>query len=312
MNFISPIKLRPKGKTMYFNTDTIVFKDGAFIPVREVEESILFSQTLHYGFGLFEGMRSYQTPDGPKIFKALEHYERMAQSAKRLKLPLPYSPEQLKSFSYQLLTHNDLSDAYIRPLLYTAPNMSLNATSEAHILIMAWKWGRLLGDNLVNLMVSDFTKGSFPPDLIDMKVSGLYVNNIMAASDARNKGFHDALLLDQDGYVAQASGSNIFMEIDEVLYTPPQGHILPGITRRTVFQLAKSMGIPVVEKNFTPEELYQADGAFLVGTATEIAGIAKVNGNPFKMRWEDTTGFILSRKYRQLVTRSEKSGGTLI
>ena len=311
MNFISPIKLKPKGQTMYFTPETLVFKDGEFLPVSGMD-SILFSQTLHYGYGLFEGMRSYQTPDGPKIFKALEHFERMAQSAKKLKLPLPYSPRQLKAFSYQLLKHNNLSDAYIRPLLYTAPNMSLQATREAHILIMAWKWGRLLGDNLVNLMISDFQRGSFPEKLTDTKVSGLYVNNIMASSDARMKGFHDALLLDQNGNVSQATGANIFMEIDEVLYTPPKGNIMPGITRTTVMELAKGMGIPVKEKNFTPEELYHADGAFLVGTATEIAGIATVNKNPFKMRWEDTTGFILSRKYRQLVTGSERGGGTLI
>ena len=299
------------GQPNFYTSESVVFQDGEFYPVADLNP-FLFSQTLHYGYGIFEGMRSYETADGPKIFKVIEHLERLQKSAKRLNLDFDYTPLQLEEISYQLLEKNNLTNAYIRPLLYTAPNMSLAANRESHLMIMAWKWGRLLGDNLVNLLISDYRRVGHPKALNDLKVCGHYVNNIMAASDARMKGYHDALLLDPYGNLAQGSGANIFMEIDEILYTPPRGNIVPGITRATVIDLAGNMGIPVIEKHLSPKDLYQADSAFLAGTATEIAGIASVNKNKFKMRWEDTTGFILSRKYRQLALRSEKDGGIII
>jgi branched-chain amino acid aminotransferase len=296
---------------MYYQSDTIVFCDGKFIPVGEMQIDP-FTQTLHYGNGVFDGMRSFDTPEGLQIFKAVAHYKRFAQAAKGIRLSLDYSAEQLEDISYELLKRNGLKDAYIRPLLYADVNMALASEPASHLMIATWKWGRLLGNNLVNLMTSSYRRISAHASLADAKVCGHYINSILATNEARSKQFHDAVLLDEDGYVACASGANIFIEIDDVLYTPAPGHIVPGITRATVMELAAEVGTEVVEKKITLEELREADGAFLAGTAVELAGIATLDRQGFKMRWEDTIGFMLSRKYRQLVTQGHHHQGTLI
>jgi branched-chain amino acid aminotransferase len=296
---------------MQYAADSIVFDDGRFVKASEVRIDP-FSQTLHYGNGIFDGIRAYQTVHGPRMFKARAHYERFAEAARQMALPLPYSIDELVNLSYELLDHNGLGNAYLRPLLIAAPNMSLTATQESQLMIGAFKWGKLLGDNLVHLMISDRTKpdpGTLP---IESKISGLYVNNILATSEARAKGFHDSLMRDQQGYVAQGAGANLFIEKEEILYTPPKGNIMPGITRETVIEMAREMSIQVVEKNLTPEEIYEADGGFLAGTAVEITGIATVDRQSMSFYWEDTIGYQLSRKYRQRVTHGESFKWTLI
>ncbi len=291
--------------------DTIVFDDGRFIKASEVRIDP-FSQSLHYGNAVFDGIRSYQTVHGARMFKARAHYERFAEAARLMGLPLPYTVAELIDISYELLDHNGLENAYLRPLLMAAPNMSLTATQESQLMIAAFKWGKLLGDSLAHLMISTRSKpdpGSLP---IESKISGLYVNNILATSEARANGFHDSLMRDRDGYVAQGAGANLFIERDETLYTPPRGQIMPGITRKTVMIMAREMGIPVVEKRLTAEDIYQADGAFLAGTAVEITGVATVDRQPLSFYWEDTIGYQLSRKYRQIVTHGESFKWTLI
>lgn len=311
MHFANTTQVRNKSQSIYHRPETIVFQNGKFYPISELDPMI-FAQTMHYGFGVFEGMRSYETVDGPRIFKATSHFQRLINSAEQLKLKVRFSAPELKTLAYQLLDLNHLTDAYIRPLVYTGENMSLMPTREANVLMMAWKWGRLLGDKPVNLMIVSNPRPEQPENLLEAKVCGHYVQYIMASSEARAKGFHDALFLDKEGFVAQTPGANLFVEINDTLYTPKTGHIMPGITRNMVIGMARQLKMKVVEKDITTEELFHADGAFLTGTATEIAPVASVNKNKFKMQWHDTLGYVLSRKYRQIVTNSDTHDGTLI
>ncbi len=294
-----------------FNSNAIVFIDGDFLPASEVKVDI-FSQTLHYGYGLFEGMRAYNTREGARIFKARQHFERFQAGAKQMNLPLPYTLDEMVALSYQLIEKNGLIDAYIRPLLFAGPNMGLTTTLETHLLLSAWKWGRLLGDSLVHLTVSSFRRPDPRTAMANIKACGNYVNAISATSEARVKGFHDAILLDVDNFVAEAAGANLFMEKDDVLYTPRTTHIVDGITRQTVIKLARDMKVKVVEKDLTVEDLHQADGVFLAGTAAEIVGVETIERAPFRLDWEDTLGYVLSRKYRKLVTLSDSYTHTLI
>lgn len=288
-----------------------VFLDGEFVSYEEARPHFL-SQTFHYGNGVFEGMRSYETADGMRIFRSREHYRRLLETGEKLYLSIPYTKEELTRISYTLLEKNQLTEAYIRPIIYVGENMSLTATRTSHICISAWKWDKMLGDKQLNLMISSYRRLDPRSGINDAKICGYYVNNILSTSEAKANGYNDAVLLDVDGYLACGSGANLFIEKDEVLYTPPAGHIIMGITRGVIMKLAQEMGVKVVEKRMKPEELFQADGAFFTGTAVEVAAIGKVENQPLKMTWEDTIGYVLSRKYRRLVTRFDNFQHTLI
>jgi branched-chain amino acid aminotransferase len=285
---------------MYYNADSIVFLDGQWIPAAKAETS-LFGQTLHYGNGVFEGIRAYKTTQGTHVFKAEEHFRRMAYSAGRMHLPMPYTPEELTEISYTLLEKNGLSDAYIRPLLFGGPNMSLTPPSKTHLFMCAWTWGKLLGEKPVRLGISSIRRPHPESCFVDAKVTGHYTNSIIAGTDARSRGYDDALLLDTGGYVAEGPGANFFMEKDQVLYTPPTGHILPGITRSTILKLCREVGITVREKNIHPLELRQADGAFFTGTAAEVTGIESIDGFVFHRPWKNSLGEALQKLYKAKV-----------
>jgi len=286
---------------MYFNDQTIVFLDGNWIKAKDAQTN-LYVQGLHYGNSVFEGIRAYQTKTGDtQIFKAEEHYDRLHYSAGRMFIQLPYSVAELTAISYELLKKNGLSNAYLRPLVYTGPNMSLTTPTESHVFMCAWQWGKLLGDQLVRLMTSSFQRPNPKSCFVDAKVSGHYVNSILATSEAKAKGFDEALLLDASGHVAEAAGANFFYEKNGVLYTPPRGNILPGITRSTVLQLCKQAGIRVEERPFTIEEVKKADGAFLVGTAAEVTGIESLDDVTFRQAWPNTFGAAIQQLYRDLV-----------
>lgn len=285
----------------YYDDNTIVFLDGAWLKAKDAHTS-LYVQALHYGNSVFEGIRSYQTQAGDtQIFKAEEHYERLHYSAGRMFIPLPYSVEELTDMSYQLLKKNGLSNAYIRPLVFTGPSMSLITPAESHVFLCTWQWGKLLGDQLVRLVTSSFQRPNPKSCFVDAKVSGHYVNSILAASEAKAKGYDEALLLDADGHVAEAPGANFFFEKDGVLYTPPRGNILPGITRSTVMQLCRQAGIRVEERLFTVDEVKAGDGAFLVGTAAEVTGVESLDAVRFQRPWSNTFGAAMQRMYQKLV-----------
>ena len=289
---------------MYYNNTTTLFLDGNWLRASEANTN-LYSQTLHYGSGVFEGIRSYKTEDGPQIFKAREHYERLHYSARKMHIEIPYSVEELERLTYELLERNNLEDAYIRPLVYVGENMALQPCSDVYVMLCAWEWGRFLGDKGVRLMTSSFQRPNPKSCFVDAKVTGHYTNSILATTEAKQKGFDEALLLDMNGNVAEGPGANFFFEKDGILYTAPLGNILAGITRQTVFELCEVLEFELVEKHFTPEDVYGADGAFFTGTAAEIAAIESLDGNTFNLPWDETMGFELAKAYLNKVKKRE-------
>lgn len=289
---------------MYYNKDTVLFLDGEWIKTQDGKTN-LYSQTLHYGSGVFEGIRSYKTEDGAKIFKAKEHFKRLHYSAKKMHIKLKYSVEELTELTYKLLKKNKLENAYIRPLVYLGENMMLQPTKEVHVMLCAWKWKKYLGDSQLKLMTSSFQRPNPKSCFVEAKVTGHYTNSILATTEAKQKGFDEALLLDMNGKVAEGPGANFFFEKDGKLYTAPLGNILAGITRQTIFELAKDLGFEVIEKLFTPEDVYKADGAFFTGTAAEVAAIGKLDNQKFNLLWEETIGYELAFAYKNRVQKKE-------
>jgi branched-chain amino acid aminotransferase len=289
---------------MYYNEKTIVYLDGKWIKASEANVS-LYSQTFHYGNGVFEGIRSYETPVGPSVFKAVEHYQRLLNSAKVMHIPLKQSVEELVSITYKLLLKNKLQNAYIRPLVYMGENMGLTTPKENHLFLAAWEWDRFLGNSLIKIMISSFQRPNPKSCHVYAKVVGHYTNSILATNEAKSKGYNEALLMDSNGYIAEGPGANFFYEKDGVLYTPPEGNILPGITRTTVMELARDMGIEIRERYFGPEVLEDVDSAFFTGTAAEVAGIQSINNKKVKLKWEDSLGYNLHWAYMRRVTEKE-------
>lgn len=290
---------------MYYNSKTTVFLNGNWISAASAATS-LYVQTLHYGLGVFEGIRTYETPSGTHIFKAREHYERLHHSAKLMHLQLPYSVDELITISYELLKQNNLVNAYIRPLVYGGPMMKLLPPDEVNLFMCAWEWPRYLGSGMLNVMVSSFERPNPKSTFIEAKAIGHYVNSILATQEAVSHGFDEALLLDREGNVAEGSGANFFYEKDSILYTPPKGSILMGITRATIMEICQKNGIRVEEQFFAPDVLPHADGAFFTGTAAEVAGINMIDKKPFRKKWDDTIGAFLLDEYQKLVQKGQK------
>lgn len=289
---------------MYFNGDTILYLDGEWLYASDAKTSV-YSQVIHYGTGVFEGIRSYGIDNTPVMFRGDDHYKRLVYSAHAIGLPFYTEVEELKELTYELLRRNNLVEAYIRPFVFGAPMMSLSYPEEAHFAICAWSWKKLLGDKQVNICTSPYCRPHPKSCKITAKISGHYVNSILAATDARAKGYDDALQLDVDGYVAECSGANFFIEKDGVLYTAPEGHILPGITRDTIIQLSRQLGISVVQERFTVDDVYEADGAFCVGTAAEVTGINSLDDQHFSKKWPETIGYILQKEYENATRRDD-------
>ena len=288
-----------------------VFLNGQYVSTQEVGVSP-YSQSLHYGLGAFEGMRSYETEEGPQIFRLKSHYDRLSNTAQKIHIPFEYSFVEFKAACYGLLSKNELTNAYVRPLLLAGDNMTLGPSTESHLIIMAWEWGKLLGDKPLKMAISQWVYPVTEGPLAHIKVCGNYVNEVMATVEANQRGCDGGIMMHSNGTVASAAGANLFIEKNEVLYTPPSHQIFPGITRDAIIELAQKLEIEVREQEITREELYEADGMFLTGTATEVSLIQWVDGNALKMNWTDTLGLLLSRKYRQLVTMVDSESSTLI
>lgn len=285
---------------MYYNEDTILFLDGQYIKAADAKTD-LYSQSMHYGYGVFEGIRAYRLNDGTTgIFKAEEHYERMKSSAEAMYIPFTYSIEELTAISYKVLALNNLQDAYIRPLVFCPPNMSLQKAKSSSLMIAVWDWGAYLGDNLLRIKTSSFQRPNPFGFKINAKVSGHYVNSILACQEAKDAGYDEALLLDINNHVAEGPGANVFMEKNGKLYTPPLGNILPGITRATVIELCKELEIHIEEKHFTIDELKSADSAFFCGTAAEVIGWQSLDDTIFPKAWEESVGKLLQEAYKKI------------
>ncbi|CAL2094041.1 MAG: branched-chain amino acid transaminase [Tenacibaculum sp.] len=282
---------------MYFNDQSVVFYNGKFVKAKEAS-SDLYSQSLHYGNGVFEGIRSYKTDNGARIFKSYDHYKRLKFGAEVMNINLEYSEEELTEITYKLLELNNLEDAYIRPLITTGANMSLLTSQETNVVIQCWEWGKYMGDKLLKVKTSKFQRPNPKSCFVEAKVTGHYVNSILSTNEAKSEGYDEALLLDMNGNVAECSGANIFMQKDGKLYTPPRGHIMAGITRATIIEICQEEGIPVEEKFFTLEELKSADACFFTGTAAEVVGLQSLDEYEFPMKWEETHGFELMKLYK--------------
>jgi branched-chain amino acid aminotransferase len=289
---------------MYYNENTIIYYNGEFVKAIEAKGN-LYDQTLHYGYGVFEGIRSYSTENGVKIFKAKEHFDRMQFSSEAISIPYPYNNKELIAISYEVLKRNNLKDAYLRPLVSCTPNMSLTKAKKSQLLIAAWEWGAYLGEKLLRVKTSSYRRITPASFKVAAKVSGHYVNSILATQEAKDLGFDEALMLDIEGYVAEGPGANIFVEQDGVLYTPQLGSILPGITRATVIEISEELGIEIVEKQIKPEEVRGADSAFYCGTAAEVIGLDSLDNVPFKKQWRDSLGAIIQKAYKNLVLEKE-------
>lgn len=286
---------------LYYNEDSIVYLNGSFIKASEAKID-LYSQSLHYGYSVFEGIRSYKTAEEEtKIFKAAEHYNRLKQSAELLNMPYPWNTQDLVDITYEVLRMNKLQDAYIRPLVYAPANMSFGQNEESFIVIEAWEMPLFYGEKLLNVMSSTYQRPNPKGFKVEAKVSGHYVNSILANHEAKACGYDEALLNDINGFVAEAPGANLFYEKDGRLFTPALGNILPGITRDTVIEICIESGIDIIEKQITTDELLQADTAFFCGTAAEIIGIKSLDGKAFPMEWNNSKSKIIQEAYKHKV-----------
>ena len=291
-------------QSMYYNEDTIIYFNGKFVKAAEASTD-LYSQSLHYGYSVFEGIRSYPVNGSTKIFKAEEHYNRLRHSAEVMRMPFHYTTAQLTKLSYEVLLRNNFTDAYLRPIVICSPNMSLSKGKESFLSIQAWEWTNGYLANKMRLMTSSYQRPNPKAFHIDAKVSGHYVNSILACQEAKDNGYDEALLLDGDDFVAEGPGANIFYEKDAVLYTPAKGNILPGITRATVIELCNELNIAVEEKLFTTDEMKEADTAFYCGTAAEVVEIASLDDIEFKMNWEDSLSSQIQKAYKAKVLEQE-------
>lgn len=296
---------------MYYKPNSAVFLNGSFIKAQDAKFS-LYSQTLHYGIGVFEGLRSYRTKDGARIFKVKEHFERLINSARLMNIPCDYTVDELIQIAYLLLDRNDFEEAYIRPMLFLGENLSLKITGHSNLFIAAFPWGKLLGDKRLDLCISSYVRPSAKAFHVEAKTNGHYVNSILASTEATQLGFDEAILLDPKGYVAGGSATNIFFEKDGTFYTPPYGSIFPGITRKAVIEMAAARDIEVIEKSFTSEELYKADAAFFTGTAAEVVGIRSINKIPYEKEYEKTLTYHIEKDFKNFVRNSYDSNYTII
>lgn len=284
----------------YYNSNTVIYLNGAFVKATEAKTD-LYGQSLHYGLAAFEGIRAYKTHNATRIFKIKEHFERLKKSCELVGIPYPWDNKDLIKKTYRLLEKNNLKDAYIRPIVYSEPQMTLVAPEQVNIMICAWEWGAYLGDKQLKVCISPFQRPNPKSTFVEAKISGHYVNSILATTDAKKRGFDEALLLDMNENVAEGSGANIFIEKGGKLYTPSLGNILAGITRATVIELCKMLDIEVIEKQINVEELKNADSAFFCGTAAEVIGIHTIDDTVYRQRWSDSIGYVIQRAYKNLV-----------
>ncbi|WP_374461654.1 branched-chain-amino-acid transaminase [Chryseobacterium taeanense] len=289
---------------MYYNDDSVLFFDGEYVKSKDAKTD-LYSQSLHYGYAVFEGIKSYKTANGTKIFKAEEHYDRLRKSAESMMMPFDYSTKDMVEATYKLLEINRLSNAYIRPIVISSPNMSLSKGQKSYLVIEVWNWDNGYLANKMRIMTSSFQRPNPKAFKVEAKVSGHYVNSILACQEAKDKGFDEALVLDANENVAESSGANVFFEKDGKLFTPAKGSILPGITRATVFEICDNLGIPYEEKFFKPEEMQGADAGFFCGTAAEIVALDSLDNIPFKLNWEDSLSSKVQKAYRHLVLEED-------
>ncbi|QLC73520.1 branched-chain amino acid transaminase [Pseudomonas sp. LPB0260] len=263
--------------------DGVIWYDGKLVPWRDATTHVL-THTLHYGMGVFEGVRAYNTPDGTAIFRLQAHTDRLFDSAHIMGMKIPFSKDEINEATRAAVRENNLESAYIRPMVfYGSEAMGLRASGlKVQVIVAAWNWGAYMGDEAlqvgIKVRTSSFTRHHVNISMTRAKANGNYINSMLALQEAISGGADEAMLLDPEGYVAEGSGENIFLVKDGVVYTPEVTSCLNGITRNTVLTLAEELGIKVIEKRITRDEVYIADEAFFTGTAAEVTPIREVDG----------------------------------
>jgi len=261
-------------------TTEFIWLNGKFVQWSDARIHVL-SHTLHYGSGAFEGIRCYKTDKGPAIFRLKEHVKRMLDSFSIFGVPSPYSQEQIENAIKETVKANNLEEGYIRPLLffgYGEMGLKNLGKCEINLAIACWPWGSYLGEKAINVKISKFGRISPKSFKTEAKICGHYVNSILASKDVKEQGYDEAIMLNDDGNIAEGTGENIFIVKDKKLCTPKLGSILSGITRDSVITIAKDMGCKVEEKNLSVEEVIQADECFFTGTAAEVTAISSIDG----------------------------------
>ena len=262
--------------------DGVIWFDGEMVPWREAKVHVL-THTLHYGMGVFEGVRAYQTDKGAAIFRLEEHTRRLFDSAHIMQMKIPFDKATISEAQRQAVSQNNLDTAYIRPMcFYGSEGMGLRADNlKVHVIIAAWEWGAYLGKEAlekgIRIRTSSFTRHHVNISMCKAKANGHYINSMLALQEALSCGYDEAMLLDNEGYVAEGSGENIFVVRDDVIYTPDLTSALNGITRNTLFELASSIGVEIREKRITRDEVYIADEVFFTGTAAEVTPVREVD-----------------------------------
>ena len=262
-----------------------IWMDGELVPYEQATVHFM-TPTIHYGVGVFEGIRCYNTSRGPAVFRLAEHLQRFIESIKILGvMDFPYTVEDLRQGVHETILANHFKSCYIRPLMYLAGPMGLNMDlSRPRVGIAAWEWGPYLGQEAkergVHMMVSSFTRLHPNVNLTKSKITGNYVNSMLVKTLALRSGYDEAVILDPQGFVAECTGENLFMVRRGVLSTPPLSSVLEGITRDSILQLAGDMGLDVEESMITRDQLYIADEVFISGTAAEVVGVRMIDYRP--------------------------------
>lgn len=262
--------------------DGKIWKDGKLVDWREANLHML-THSLHYGMAVFEGVRAYKTVDGTAIFRLREHTQRLFNSAKIFQMAIPFDMETLIEAQKEVVRANQLESCYLRPLVWIgSEKMGVSARGNTiHVGIAAWPWGAYLGEEGlkrgIRVKTSSFTRHHVNVSMVRAKASGYYINSILANQEVTAEGYDEALLLDTDGYVSEGAGENVFLIRNGKIYTPDLASCLDGITRDAVLTMARDLGIEVIEKRITRDELYCADEAFFTGTAAEITPIRELD-----------------------------------
>ncbi|WP_035053042.1 branched-chain amino acid transaminase [Andreprevotia chitinilytica] len=292
--------------------DGFIWYDGKLVPWREATTHVL-THTLHYGMGVFEGVRAYETSKGAAIFRLQDHTNRLFNSAKILGINLPFSKEEINAAQLAVIRENKLKSGYLRPMAFYGPEKLGIAppANNVQVIVAAWPWGAYLGteglERGIRVKTSSFSRHHVNVTMCKAKANGNYMNSILAHQEAAQDGYDEALLLDVDGYVAEGSGENVFVIRGGKLYTPDLTSCLDGITRNTVFQIASEMGVQVIEKRITRDEIYIADEAFFTGTAAEVTPIRELDNRPIGIGSRGPITAEIQKRYFDIVQgRDEK------
>lgn len=284
-----------------------IWLDGKLVDWKDAKVHVL-TNALHYGSAVFEGIRCYKTDRDGAVFRLSEHIDRLFYSAGCFGIKPPFSKDQISRAVLNLIKTNGISECYIRPLIfcgYGSFGLDISKAS-VNVAIAIWPWATYLGGQELSAIISSYQRLSPKSVPIDAKVSGYYANSIMASNEARKKGADEAILLDDDGYVAEGSGENVFIVKNGKIYTPMEGAILPGITRNSIMQIAKDNGMKVIEKKISVNELKNSDEVFFTGTAVEVCPMVKLDGRKIKKGTVGPVTLKVKEEYNKIVKGQNK------